>query len=215
MLIAIKVGIIRPEGFSVLQQENDSWTDWRSVICHQFTATVHRDFRHVLTNLKIWTSFYTQTVNWYHKTSSRELKSTLMNQSSEGGTPSTTTTAFYREQILKELVFHRHSRFSAFILLLSSWPMFSLCSVYSCLMSSRAASDFRGFLEAWMFLVGRTARLCCTISEASLRRSWAEKQKQFKMSLIAHKYTAKLAELTLVPGDQRWHQSHHQYPPCW
>lgn len=65
----------------------------------------------------------------------------------------------------------RHSLLSAFILLLSSWPMFSLCSVYSCLMSSRAARDFRGFLDAWMFRVGRTARLCCTISEVSLRKS--------------------------------------------
>lgn len=65
---------------------------------------------------------------------------------------------------------HPHSLFSAFILLLSSRPMLSLCSVYSCLMSSLAASDFRGFLDACTLRAGRTARLCCTISEVSLRR---------------------------------------------
>lgn len=63
------------------------------------------------------------------------------------------------------------SLFSCFILLLSRRPMFSLCSVYSCLMSSRTANIFRGFLEDWTFLAGRTARLCCTISEVNLTRS--------------------------------------------
>lgn len=67
------------------------------------------------------------------------------------------------------LLIHPHSLFSAFILLLSSRPMLSLCSVYSCLMSSLAASIFRGFLDAWTLRVGRTARLCCTMSDVSLR----------------------------------------------
>lgn len=62
-----------------------------------------------------------------------------------------------------------HLLFSAFILLLSSRPMLSLCSVYSCLMSSLAASDFSGFRDATTLRAGRTARLCCTISEISLR----------------------------------------------
>lgn len=61
-----------------------------------------------------------------------------------------------------------HSLFSAFILLLSSRPTLSLCSVYSCLMSSLAASIFRGFLDDWTLRAGRTARLCCSISEVSL-----------------------------------------------
>lgn len=63
---------------------------------------------------------------------------------------------------------HVHSFFSAFILLLSSCPTFSLCSVYSCLMSSLAASIFRGFLDDWTFREGRTERLCCTMAEANL-----------------------------------------------
>ena len=60
------------------------------------------------------------------------------------------------------------SLFSAFILLLSSRPTLSLCSVYSWRMSCRAASIFTGFLEDWTFLDGRTARLCCTMAEVNL-----------------------------------------------
>ena len=83
-----------------------------------------------------------------------------------------------------QLFFNPHSLFSAFILLLSSSPMLSLCSVYSCLMSSLAASIFRGFLEAWTLRTGRTARLCWTISEVSLRRRqrWGINRELMKVS---------------------------------
>lgn len=57
---------------------------------------------------------------------------------------------------------------SAFILRVSSWATFRRCSVYSCRRSSRAASSFRGFLDAGTFREGRTSRLWSIMAEASL-----------------------------------------------
>lgn len=71
-----------------------------------------------------------------------------------------------------------YSLFSCFILLLSSRPMLSLCSVYSCLMSSLAASIFRGFLDDWTLRTGRTDRLCSTMAEVSLGQKLGFNRKQ-------------------------------------
>lgn len=89
-----------------------------------------------------------------------------------------------------QLFFHslslHHLLFSWVILLLSSTPMLSLCSVYSCLMSSRAASSFRGFLEGCTFRAGRTARLCCTISEVSLIKNTGQRSQYTIEIILSH-----------------------------
>lgn len=83
-----------------------------------------------------------------------------------------------------------YSLFSCLILLLSSWPTFSLCSVYSWRMSSRAARIFKGFFEAWTLREGRTANLCCTIADVNLgstkrvQRSWNHPAGSWLMKLF-------------------------------
>ena len=58
--------------------------------------------------------------------------------------------------------------FSTWILLVSTVATLSLCSLYNCRMSLRAARARRGFLEPWFFLAGRTARLCSVTADVNL-----------------------------------------------
>lgn len=70
-----------------------------------------------------------------------------------------------------------HSLFSTFIRLDSMKATFSLCSVYSWRRSSLAASNLRGFLEAWTRRLGLTERLCSATEDVNL---WA-KQMWFRL----------------------------------